>query len=328
MKVFIAGATGVLGYRLAERLSDRGHEVIGLTRDEEGDDLVERRGGTPRRGDVLDQESLTDAVSDADVIVHAATSIPTKRKPTADDWSRNDRVRVEGARNVVAAAVDAGVTRVLFPSVVWVARQPDGSSFNETAPRHPDQTTQSAADAEDVLHEASQTHGLDIGILRCGFFYAPDSAQTRQFAQYLLSRLLPIIGGGVFGRQDAELSLLHADDAARAFADATESDATGCWHVVDEEPVTLARFLRTFAELLNAPEPFRVPAWLARPLVGRDTVRMLTRPMPTSNDTFKREIEWEPMYPTYQEGLQQVVETWINDGTLRETENGYEWTSE
>lgn len=328
MKVFVTGSTGVLGHRLVRRLSDRGHEVIGLTRDEEGDDLVKRRGGTPRRGDVLDQESLTDAVSGADVVVHAATKIPTKTKPTADDWAQNARIRVEGARNVVDVAIDAGVTRILFPSVVWVARQPDGSFFDETASRHPDRTTRSAADAEDVLREAAQTHGLDVGILRCGFFYAPDSAQTRQFAQHLLSRTLPIVGGGVFGRQDAELSLLHADDAARAFADATEADATGCWHVVDEEPVTVATFFRAFAKGMDASRPFRVPAWLARPVVGADTVRMLTHPMPTSNETFKREIGWEPTYSTYQEGLQQVVETWINDGTLREISDGYEWTDE
>jgi nucleoside-diphosphate-sugar epimerase len=73
MKAFITGATGVLGHRLVERLSDRGHRVIGLTRDEEGDDLVERRGGTPQRGDVLDEESLTAALDDVDVVVHAAT---------------------------------------------------------------------------------------------------------------------------------------------------------------------------------------------------------------------------------------------------------------
>lgn len=318
----------MLGHRLVERLCDRGHEVIGLTRDEEGDDLVERRGGTPRRGDVLELESLSAAVDDADVVVHAATKIPTKMKPTAEDWEQNARIRVEGGRNIVAAAVETGVTRVLFPSVVWVARQPDGSFFDENASRHPDRTTQSAADAEDVFHEAAQTHGLDIGILRCGFFYAPDSAQTRQFAQNLLSRTLPIVGGGVFGRRDAKLSLLHADDAARAFADAAETDATGYWHVVDNEPVTVAEFIRAFADYLDAPKPFRIPAWLGRPLAGKDTVQLLTHSMPTSNDMFEREIGWEPMYPTYREGLQQVVETWINDGTLRETPEGYEWIGE
>ncbi len=328
MKVFITGATGVLGHRLVERLCDRGHEVIGLTRDEKGDDLVERQGGIPRRGNVLEQESLSVAVDDADVVVHAATKIPTKMKPTADDWEQNARIRVEGGRNIVAAAVDTGATRVLFPSVVWVARQPDGSFFDENAARHPDRTTQSAADAEDVFHDAAQTHGLDIGILRCGFFYAPDSAQTRQFAQNLLSRRLPIVGGGVFGRQDAKLSLLHADDAARAFADAAETDVTGCWHVVDNEPVTVAEFIRTFAEELDAPKPFRIPAWLGRPLAGKDAVRLLTHSMATANDMFEREIGWEPMYPTFREGLQQVVETWVNDNTLRETPEGYEWTGE
>lgn len=327
MRVFVTGATGVLGHRLVGRLTARGHEAIGLTRDEDGDELVQRRGGTPLRGDVLDRSSLPD-LDGVDAVVHAATKIPTATKTTAEDWEDNARVRVEGAQNVVDAAADSSVDRILFPSVVWVARQPDGSAFDVTAQRHPDRTTQSAADAEDLLHEAGQTHDLDVCLLRCGFFYAHDSAHTRQFAHGLLGRTLPIVGRGVFGRQDAELSLLHAEDAALAFVDAIEAGTTGCWHVVDEEPVTVASFFRTFADALDAPRPFRVPAWLARLLAGQDTVRLLTRPMPTANDAFKRETGWEPTVPTYREGIQTIIQTWADDGTLRETTEGYDWAGE
>lgn len=225
----------------------------------------------------------------------------------------------------MAAAVEAGATRFLLPSVVWVARQSDGSMFDETALRNPDRTTRSAADAEDIVREVARTHDLDVGILRCGFFYAPDAAHTRQFVRGLLSRRLPVIGSGVFGQQDAEISFLHADDAARAFADAAEASVTGCWHVVDENPVAVAAFLHTFADCLDAPTPLRIPAWLARPLVGASTMSVLTRSMPTSNDAFERAIGWKPMYPAYREGIQQIIETWVDDTTLRETPDGYEW---
>lgn len=324
MRVFVAGATGVLGRRLIERLADRVDEVVGLVRDEEGAELVEARGGIPRRGDVLDPGTLEGVVTDAEVVVHAATAIPTKTKPSAEDWEHNDRVRVEGARNLVAAAGE-DLERFLFPSIVWLARQPNGSTFDETAPRQPDRATRSAARVEDYLEQERADRGFDPTILRYGFFYAPDAAHTRQFGRDLLAGDLPVVGGGLLGRRDAKLSFVHADDAARAAADAIESGASGLYHVVDTRPTTAAEFLSEFADLLDARDPRRVPGWLARFIVGKETVDMLTNPMPTTSERFREDVGWQPQYSTYREGLRQVVEAWLDDGTLRDTPDGYEW---
>lgn len=318
MKVFIAGATGVLGNRLVDRLTDGNHEVIGLARDDTGERVVERRGGTPRRGDVLDSETVERAMDDdVEVIIHAATAIPDSTKPSDDEWARNDRVRREGAKNLLAASPD-GLRQVLFPSVVWVARQPDGSRFDEIADRYPDRATQSAADVENVLEERAATDGFDATILRCGFFYAPDARDTRVWGERLLNGDLPIVGGGLLGQRDAELSFVHVDDAAAAFVAAIEAQASGIYHVVDDEPVTGPKFFETFAGLLGAPEPSRIPAWLARFFVGKINAKGLTHPMPTTNERVKDELGWKPTYPTYQDGLKQVVETWNADGTLAE----------
>lgn len=327
MNVFVSGATGVLGRRVIERLDDRGHEVVGLTRDDAGGDLVETRGGTAHRGDVLDQRSLEPAAEDVDAVVHAATAIPTKTKPTDADWAENDRVRLEGARNLVAAFGERAEL-FLFPSVVWVARQPDGSPFDEDAELDPDRATQSAVAVEEYLADAGAEHGFDATVLRYGFFYAPDAAHTRQFGRQLLAGDLPIVGGGLLGRRDAELSLIHADDAAGAMASAIDGGTAGTYHVVDDEPVTPADLFSALAERLDAPEPSRVPGWLARFFVGKQTVDMLTSPMPTSNARFKDDVGWEPTYPTYREGLDQVVADWVDDGTLRETRDGYEWAGD
>ncbi|MDX1747283.1 MAG: NAD-dependent epimerase/dehydratase family protein, partial [Halobacteriales archaeon] len=54
MRVFVAGATGVLGKRIVAACTRRGHDVLGLTRDEAGDEIVNDHGGTPVRGDILD----------------------------------------------------------------------------------------------------------------------------------------------------------------------------------------------------------------------------------------------------------------------------------
>lgn len=315
MRVFIAGATGVLGRRLVERCVDRGHEVVGLTRDDEGDETVRTRGGIPYRGDVLDADSLQEGVDGADVVVHAATKIPTDPKPSDADWEQNDRVRREGTQNLADAAGRAGVDRFVLQSIVWVARRPDGEAFDETAPPNPDRSTRSAADAERILATAAEEHGFDPVVLRGGWFYGPESAHTIQSGQGLLARRLPILGRGVLGRGDALLSFVHVDDAAGAFAAAVDGDATGTFHVVDDEPVTYASFLRTFAENLGAPEPWRVPAWLARPVLGESLRRLLTTPMPTDNERIRDAFDWSPTYESVESGLAAVVDEWATTDT-------------
>ena len=318
MKVFVTGATGVLGHRLVDRLTDGDHDVVGLARDESGERTVEESGGTARRGDVLELETLERAVDDdVDVLVHAATAIPDSTKPSEAEWERNDRVRLEGMENLLDVA-PAGVERVLFPSVVWVARQPDGSEFDETAERHPDRATRSAAEVEDLLDRRAAEDGFDAAVLRCGFLYAPDARDTREWAERLSDGDLPVVGGGPLGRRNAELSFVHADDAATAFVAAVEAGASGTYHVVDDESVTGAAFFEHFADLLDASEPGRVPAWLARFFVGKVAAKLLASPMPTSSERARRELDWEPEYPTYREGLREVVETWRADGTLAE----------
>ncbi|WP_152042588.1 NAD-dependent epimerase/dehydratase family protein [Salinigranum salinum] len=315
--VFVAGATGVLGHRLVDRLTDQGYDVVGLARDDAGERLVERLGGTARRGDVLDPATLDRTIDDdVAVLIHAATAIPDSQKPSDEEWARNDRVRREGMRNLLDAAGE--LRQVVFPSVVWVARQPDGSRFDETADRHPDRATQSAADVEDLLDARASDEGFDAAVLRCGFFYAPDARDTREWGEQLLDGDLPVVGGGLLGRRDAELSFVHADDAANAFVAAVEREASGVFHVVDDEPATAAAFFGTFADLLDAPEPSRIPGWLARFFVGEITAKGLTRPTPTTNERARRDLGWEPEYPTYRGGLRQVVETWDADGTLAE----------
>lgn len=357
LRVFVAGATGMLGRRVVAELVDRGHVAVGLTRDREGDELVAARGGVPRRGDVLDRESVEWAAADADVVVHAASAVPTDRKPDEEAWARNDRVRRQGARNLTNAAAVGEARRYVQASVVWVARDDDGTAIDESADPNPDRTTRSALEAEQRARAAAR-FGLAPVVLRCGWLYAHDAAHTRRMARDLLRGRLPVVGGGLLGRRDAEVSLVHPDDAARAFADAAEGspgaggnarragggDArrstgdtarraagpagdgpAGLYHVVDEEPVTVARFLRAFAERLGAPRPRRIPGWLARPFVGAETTRFLTTGFPTRAERFRRAYGWQPEYPTYRGGLDAVVDRWRREGVLVEADDGYEW---
>jgi nucleoside-diphosphate-sugar epimerase len=321
MDVFVAGSTGVLGRPLVERLVERGHDVTGLTRDDRGDQAVESRGGTAVRGDVTDP-AVQELAAGADCVVHAATAVPTG-KASASDWEHDAEVRREGARHLASAAAESGA-RYVGQSVVWVARPPDGGVFDEDSPRHSTRATQASADAERVAHERHP----DPVILRGGWYYGPESAHTRQFAEQVLAGRMAVPGAGWLGRRDATLSYCHTADAASAFVAAVEGDATGTFHVVDDEPSTFATFLRRLADELDASRPRRLPGWLLRPVLGRDALDLLTTDMVTSNKRFRAAFDWKPTYPTYDAGLRAVVDSWAESGAIERTSEGWTWAAD
>jgi len=129
--------------------------------------------------------------------------------------------------------------------------------------------------------------------------------------QMLRKRRLPVVGSGT-----AVLSCLHTEDAAGAFLAAAESERGGLWHIVDDEVVMVKDLLAGFAERLNAPAPRRVPVWLARLVAGRYSADFFTSSVNTSNARFRADFNWSPRFPSYREGLDQVVQAWKAEGFL------------
>ncbi len=305
MKVFIAGASGVLGRRLVRQFVARGHSVIGHARSAKSESAVRDTGGEPRNADLFDAESLARAADGCDTVIHAATAIPVKQKTTAADWAMNDRIRRKGTRCLTEAAAKIGAKTYLQQSIAWVARPKDDSGFDEDSPVVAVPSIQSAIDAEAIAREAGSAEGFTVAILRGGFFYDCESAHTRMIADALRKRHMPIIGGG-----DAQWAMIHSDDAASAYVAAAENPRSGVWHIVDNELVQVRTFLKDFAARLGAPEPRRVPVWLARWLAGEQAIEYFTRSTRTTNGRFRRDFGWTPRYPTYREGLDQIVAAW------------------
>jgi nucleoside-diphosphate-sugar epimerase len=305
MKVFIAGASGVLGRRLVRQFTSRGHAVIGLVRSPKSENAVREAGGEPRHADFFDAESLARAAEGCDTVIHAATSIPVKQKTTPADWAMNDRIRRKGTRCLTEAAAKIGAKTYLQQSITWVARPRDDSPFDEDSPAVPEPAIQSAIDAEAIARDSGSAEGFAVSILRCGYFYDSESAHTRMLAEALKKRQMPIIGSG-----QAKWGMIHTDDAASAYVVAAEKPASGVWHISDNELVEVRAYLMEFAERLGAPTPRRVPVWLARWLAGEQAVAYFNRSNRTTNTRFRSEFGWTPRYPTYREGLDQIVGAW------------------
>jgi 2-alkyl-3-oxoalkanoate reductase len=302
MKVFIAGASGVLGRRLVRQFVAGGHSVTGLVRTPKAESAVREAGGEPRHADLFDADSLARAAEGCDTVIHAATAIPAKQKTTPADWAMNDRIRRKGTRCLTEAAAKIGAKTYLQQSITWVARPKNESPFDENSPTVPEPSIQSAIDAESIAREAESAEGFTVSILRGGYFYDSESAHMRMLADALRKRQMPIIGSG-----EAEWAMIHTDDAASAYVVAAEKPRSGVWHIVDNELVQVRTFLKEFAARLGAPAPRRVPVWLARWLAGEKAVEYFTRSTRTTNARFRHDFGWTPRYPTYREGLDQIV---------------------
>jgi nucleoside-diphosphate-sugar epimerase len=305
MKIFIAGASGVLGRRLVRQFVARGHSVIGQARSPKSESAVKEAGGEPRHADLFDAESLAKAAEGCDTVIHAATSIPVKQKTTPADWAMNDRIRRKGTRCLTEAAAKIGAKTYLQQSIAWVARPKDESPFDEGSPTVSEPTIQSAIDAEAIAREAESAESFTVSILRCGFFYDCESAHMRMLAEALRKRRMPIIGGG-----NAAWAMIHTDDAASAYVAAAENPRSGLWHIVDNELVEVRTFLQEFAARLGAPAPRRVPVWLAKWLAGEQAVEYFTRSTKTTNARFRHDFGWTPRYSNYRQGLDQIVAAW------------------
>jgi nucleoside-diphosphate-sugar epimerase len=305
MKIFIAGASGVLGRRLVRQFVARGHAVVGQVRSAKAENAVKEAGAEPRHADLFDAESLAKAADGCDTVIHAATAIPVKQKTTPADWAMNDRIRRKGTRCLTEAAAKIGAKTYLQQSIAWVARPKDESSFDEDSPTVAEPAIQSAIDAELIAREAESAEGFTVAILRCGYFYDSESGHTQMIADALRKRKMPIIGNG-----DALWAMIHTDDAASAYVAAAEKPKSGVWHIVDNELVPVRAFLQEFATRLGAPTPRRVPVWLARWLAGEQTVEYFTKSMRTTNARFRRDFGWAPRYPNYRNGLDQIVAEW------------------
>ena len=121
MRVFIAGASGVIGVRLIPLLTADGHVVAGMTRSAAKADLLRELGALPVVCDVFDVGALTKALTGfgPEVVFHQLTDLPDDGADRARYRDRNDRMRSEGTRNLLAAAAAARAERVIAQSISW-----------------------------------------------------------------------------------------------------------------------------------------------------------------------------------------------------------------
>jgi len=310
MRVFIAGAGGAVGRRLVPMLVARGYEVIGTTTSEKHVETLRALGAEPVVVDGLDAVGIGEAVarSEPDAIIHQMTALSgTPDFKHFDRWfALTNQLRTEGTQNLLAAAKASGVERFVAQSFTgWSNERTGGWIKTEDDPLdpHPVAEQRETLTAIRTLERAVLEAPLDGIVVRYGGLYGPGSSDT--LVEILRKRMFPVIGDGA-----GYVSSTHVDDAASGTLAALERGRRGAiYTIVDDEPAPTRDFIPAIAEALGAPKPLRIPAWLGRLFAGDVAVTMMTEGRGSSNAKAKRDLGWEPIWPSWRDGFRRGLDT-------------------
>ena len=297
LKVFVAGGTGVLGRASLPALVAAGHSVRSTARGEAGAERIRRMGAEAIECDLYDRSSIRKAIAGCDAVIRLTTKIGSMaeiRDPKV--WAETNRLRTEGARILVDAAISEGVPTYIHESVTFVYGDGGTRWITEDSPTDDagSEIMRAALAGEQETARFSETGGRGI-VLRFAGFYGADAPSTSEMMAMARRRLLFQIGSG-----ENYFSSIYVPDAGRAVAAALVAPA-GIYNVCDDQPVLFAEYLRALAVAAGAKVPLHMPAFLGPVMFGQ-AWRYFSRSQRVSNAKLKHASQWSPEMKSVLEG--------------------------
>src|SRR5215472_6754177 len=303
MRVFVTGATGVLGRWVVRLLVEAGEMVRGFSRSQENTSTLRAIGAEPVEADLFQREILYRAMKDCDAVLHLATKIPSfGRFRSRAAWEDNDRIRLDATRNLVDVALELEVKTLVYPSVCFL--YPDsGANWidSENTTPAPHSILLSTLEAEEQVRRFAATGRRGVS-LRMGAFYGPESAQSQQqlkFARWGFA--------AAFGVEHAYHSMIWISDAARAVVAALLRAPSGIYDIVDDAPLQNIENLLALAKAVNGCNLRRMPAAALRWMVGASLMELLSRSQRVANQRFKDSTGWAPQVPSARIGWSMIA---------------------
>lgn len=294
MNVFVAGASGAIGRPLIAELVRRGHAVTGMTNSDAGARAIADLRAAVARVSAFDAPALERALreSRAEVVIDELTALPRHPSEMATAAAGDRQLRLEGGGNLHRAARACGVRRYVQQSSGFFL-QPGSGPADESEGFAVDASPRVATHARTYASLESRVltaEGIEGVALRYGFFYGPgtwyhpDGAAADQARKQELA----IIGEG-----EGVWSWVHIADAAVATVAALTAPP-GVYHVVDDDPSPVGRWLPAFARWVGAPPPPQVTEREGRERGGEDAVYYGTKLRGASNAKAKKVLSFAP----------------------------------
>ena len=299
MRVFITGATGVIGSRAVPLLLQAGHTITAASRSGHNREALRNAGAAPVDVDLFNVESLRRVMAGHDAVINLATHVPPSAMKIMLrwEWRTNDRIRREGSAAIATAAIAEGVGRMIQESFALIYPDHGDAWIDESMPVAPTSYNRSVLDAERSAQRFTASGGAGV-VLRFGGLYGPDA---------MLTEMLNMMRKGISplpGDPSAFLSSLAQHDAATAVV-ASLGVREGTYNIVEDEPMRRGDWTRTLASAAGMPAPKPIPAWMTA--LGGSMLRLMSRSERVSNRKFRDASGWEPKYPTASDAWDDVL---------------------
>lgn len=296
MKVFLTGATGVMGRSSIAALRHAGHEVVGLVRTPEQAAQISALGAEPWLGDLFDRATLTAGMQGCEAVANLATKVPIgKGALRPGSLKEIDRIRLKGSRVVVDAAQRANVGRVIQQSLSFIYADQGDEWIDEQSLVDVTRATEPVVVAEDNVRAFAAGGGAAVS-LRFGLVTGKDKNTEWLFRRAAAGRPIGL------GDERAWLHAIHPDDVGTAVVHALT--APGGIYNVGADPVRRRDYVDAIAIAAGRTSGRFLPQWIVR--LGAEKLEILIRSQRVSSQLFTDQTGWQPVHRT-------VTPEWFHD---------------
>ena len=316
MRVLVTGATGKVGHAIASALLDRGDSVRALVREPRRAAGILPAGIEPRRGDVVDPDSLTAAVEGCELVCNSM-GLP---EPWVRDQAVFDQVNAIGSGQLAAAARRAGVRRFIHTSTHDVFAAEPGQSFDETMLASGPKGTpyeRSKQRAEELV--LAERVGMEVVILNPSAVYGPGPSSTVSFDRGMFE---PLVRGRLPALPPGGTGLAFTEGVAAGHLRASDQGVDGERYILADAYVTLRELAETVVRVAGRGRvPRSMPVSIARLFAGvnEGIARVIRRPPMLSRGQLhyfrwearpdssraQRELGWRPT--PLEEGIRRTL---------------------
>jgi 2-alkyl-3-oxoalkanoate reductase len=289
MRVFVTGATGVIGIRVVPLLVAAGHSVTAAVRSAASVRRMEEFGASATSTDLFDPRSVSRSIAGHDAVINLATHMPSSPLKMAIRWfwRENDRIRRFASATIADAAIVESIPRLIQESFAPIYGEHGDGWIDETFPLQPTSYNRTVLDAEHAAERFMEAGRAGV-ILRFAALYGPDE---------LLRQMIATVKKGwspLPGAPSAYVTSVAQDDAASAVV-AALALPSGTYNVAETEPMRRGDWVDSLADAagLRRPKPF--PRWLAK--LGGSVVSLLSRSERISSAKLRGASSWTPRYP-------------------------------
>jgi nucleoside-diphosphate-sugar epimerase len=286
VKVFLTGASGVMGRSSIEALHHAGHDVVGLARTQQTADLIAAAGARPVLGDIYDRQALVAGMRGCDAVANLATKVPLgKGALVPGSLKAIDRIRLYGSKIVADAARRAEVGRLVQQSLSFIYADHGDEWIDEHSPVDVTRATEPVVVAEDNVRLLDAAGGTSVS-LRFGLITGADPNTAWLFRRASAGRSIGL------GEEDTWMHVIHPDDIGTAVVHALTAPS-GIYNV-GAEPVQRRDYVDMIAVAAGKTAGHFLPPWVLR--LGAEKLEILIRSQRVSSQLCSDRTGWHPIH--------------------------------